>query len=83
MEKNDITQNMHYQNGLFLGSKIIKFIENTTYKTLENALAAKSELRDLYKDKLNYTKKDKDYAEVLGIIKALETEIKLQDNESI
>lgn len=71
MTEEEYLSNPHYQNGYYWGKNTAKFIENTTYKTLDNAIAIKEQLLRDFEEHFNWDMKDKDYAETKGTIDAL------------
>ena len=72
MSKNKIENNPHYQSGYFWGKNMGRHIKNTEYKTLENAILSKQELIEDLKKNFGWNDTDKDVAETMGIVKALE-----------
>lgn len=70
----DLKNNPHFQNGVYKGTQVVKNIENTTYGTIEVALERKRELVEDLKKQFGWGESQKDVAETLGIISALEQE---------
>lgn len=81
MKKNDITENLNYQEGLRVGRRMVNYIERTNYKTLENAIKAKKEFGEELSKQLGYDESNADYAENLGLIAAFEEALEEQTNE--
>lgn len=81
MEKKELKENPHYQNGLFWGKDMVKFIDNTVYGDLETAIFRKKELVEDLKKEFGWDESIKDIAENLGIIDALEAALEIQKKE--
>lgn len=62
--------NPHYQNGYFWGERTAKFIENTTYGSLEEGIRVKEELLADFEEHFNWNMENKDYAETKGTLDA-------------
>ena len=75
-KSNPLENNVNYQIGVQKGNTIVRFIEQTIYKTLEIALEAKKGLNAMLASELGYDGKNKEYVENLGIIAVLEEAIK-------
>lgn len=71
----NIKNNPYYKNGIFIGIKMIQYIDNTVYKNVETALEAKKELVSDLKEQFGWDENHKEVAENLGIIAALEEEL--------
>ncbi len=62
--------NPNYQNGYFWGKNTARFIENSNYRSLENAIIVKEQLLLDFEEHFKWDMSNKDYAETRGAIDA-------------
>jgi len=71
----NITKDINYMEGQWAAKSMIKTIANTTYETIENAIAVKQALIDNFETKFGYTRDmpefDYNYSYNSGLLDAL------------
>lgn len=77
---NSLEKNFSYLEGLTGASGMIKYIENTSYGSLENAIKVKTELVEHFEKEFGYSREDEEidpkYAYTLGLLDALTKALK-------
>lgn len=80
-----INENTQYLEGQWAASSLIKHIELSDYKTLENAVESKGELLDHFEKNFGFSRSmeniDSNYAFNAGLYDALKEELKNQEDE--
>jgi hypothetical protein len=71
----NIEQHPQYMEGQWSGKKMVENIENTMYRTIEEAIRVKQELIDQFEQQFGYSREmdefDSNYAFNLGILDIL------------
>ena len=80
-EKIKLKDNPHFQNGLYWGTKMVKFIDQSIYENLEHALGAKKVFAEQLKNQLGFKTEHPDLAEQIGTITALQEAISKEEEE--
>lgn len=82
-----IEEDTNYVEGMRVGKSLLRFIENTVYGTLEEAIRVKTELVEKFEETFSYTKEindnetfDKNYSYNMGMLKAFKKS--LDDEQS-
>lgn len=72
-----IEEDTNYVEGMRIGKSLLRFIENTVYGTLEEAIRVKTELVEKFEETFSYTKEindnetfDKNYSYNMGMLRA-------------
>lgn len=56
-----LKENFSYQEGLYAGNTIIKHIESTVYKTIDEAIRVKAELISNFEKEFGYSREDESF----------------------
>lgn len=80
-----INENIQYLEGRWSANSLIKHIELSDYKTLENAVESKGELLDQFEKNFGFSRTmeniDSNYAFNAGLYDALKEKLKNQEDE--
>jgi hypothetical protein len=80
-----INENIQYLEGRWSANSLIKHIELSDYKTLENAVKSKGELLDQFEKNFGFSRTmeniDSNYAFNAGLYDALKEKLKNQEDE--
>ena len=80
MENLEHKDNPHYQNGYFWGDRLAPMIENSMYKTLEEAIRVKEELIKDFEEHFKWDMDNRDYAEAVGFRDAMKAALSNQQS---
>lgn len=69
----ELENNPHFMEGKFMGRRMLKHIESTTYGSIEVAIQKKQELVDDFKEHFGWDETHKEVAFNMGLIAGLKT----------